>query len=83
MQRETQRTRIAREKFESLLLGLPIGVVVVDRRYDIQAINSTARRLFGIHSAAIGEDFLHLAQSIPPAPLRAAIDAAFRGETCP
>jgi two-component system, chemotaxis family, CheB/CheR fusion protein len=80
IQRETQRTRIAREKFESLLLGLPIGVVVVDRRYDIQAINSAARRLFGIHSAAIGEDVLHLTRSIPPAPLRAAIDAALRGE---
>jgi two-component system CheB/CheR fusion protein len=80
VQREAQRTRIAREKFESLLLGLPIGVVVVDRRYDIQTINSTARLHFGIHSAAIGEDFLHLVQSVSPAPLRAAIDAAFRGE---
>ena len=81
VEREAQRTRIAREKFENLLLGLPIGVVVVDRRYDIQAINSAARRLFGIHSAAIGEDFLHLTRSIPPAPLRMSIDAAFRGET--
>lgn len=80
VQREAQRTRIAREKFEGLLLGLPLGVVVVDRRYDIQAINSAARRMFGVHSAAIGEDFLHLAQTVPTAPLRAAIDAAFRGE---
>jgi two-component system CheB/CheR fusion protein len=81
LEREARRTRIAREAFENLLLGLPIGVVVVDRRYDIQAINNAARRLFGIHSAAIGEDFLHLARSIPPAPLRAVIDAALRGET--
>ncbi len=80
VQRETQRSRIAREKFEGLLLGLPLGVVVVDRRYDIQAINSAARRLFGVHSAAIGEDFLHLARTVPPDPLRAAIDAALRGE---
>ncbi|MDQ6604669.1 MAG: ATP-binding protein [Chloroflexota bacterium] len=80
VQRETQRSRIAREKFEELLLGLPLGVVVVDRRYDIQAINGAARRMFGVHSAAIGEDFLHLAQTVPPAPLRTAIDAAFRGE---
>ncbi len=72
--------RSAREKFEGLLLNLPLGIVVVDRRYDIQAINGAARRLFGVHSAAIGEDFLHLAQTVPPAPLRAAIDAAFRGE---
>jgi two-component system, chemotaxis family, CheB/CheR fusion protein len=80
-QRDAQHTRIAREKFESLLLGLPAGIVVVDRRYDIQAINNAARRLFGIHSAAVGEDFLHLARNIPAVPLRAAIDAAFRGET--
>jgi two-component system CheB/CheR fusion protein len=80
-QREAQRTQIARERFEGLLLGLPLGVVVVDRRYDIQAINSAARRMFGVHSAAIGEDFLHLAQTVPTAPLRTAIDAAFRGET--
>ncbi len=53
----------------------------MDRRYDIQAINNTARRLFGIHSAAIGEDFLHLARSIAATPLRAAIDAALRGES--
>jgi two-component system CheB/CheR fusion protein len=55
--------------------------VVVDRRYDIQMINSAARRLFGIHTAALGEDFIHLTQTVPSAPLRAAIDAAFRGET--
>jgi two-component system CheB/CheR fusion protein len=79
-QREAQRTRIARERFEGLLLGLPFGVIIVDRRYDIQAINSAARRMFGIHSAAIGEDFLHLTQTLPTTPLRSAIDAAFHDE---
>jgi two-component system CheB/CheR fusion protein len=78
--RETQRTHIARERFEGLLLNLPLGVVVVDRRYDIQAINGAARRFFGIHGAGIGDDFLHLVQTMPPAPLRAAIDAALRGD---
>lgn len=77
VQREVQRSRIA---LHAVLLDLPLGVVVVDRRYDIQAINGAARRLFGVHSAAIGEDFLHLARTVPPDPLRAAIDAAFRGE---
>ena len=48
---------------ESLLLHLPVGVVVVDRRYDIQSINAAARRLLGIHGTAIGEDFVHLAPS--------------------
>ena len=80
LQRETQRTRIARDQSERLLLDLPLGIVVVDRRYDIQMLNNAARRLLGIHSAALGEDFLHLVQSLPAAPLRAAIDTAFRGD---
>ncbi len=76
--REAHPARLARQKFEEVLLGLPLGIVMVDRRYDIQAINNEARRLFGIHSTAIGEDFLHLTQTVPLDPLRAAIDAAFR-----
>ncbi len=75
------RTPTAGERAEHVLLRLPEGVVVVDRRYDIQSINGAARRILGIHSSAIGEDFIHLAQSVPSTPLRAGIDAAFRGET--
>jgi two-component system CheB/CheR fusion protein len=60
---------------------LPEGVIVVDRRYDIQSINSAARRMLAIHSSAIGEDFIHLAQNLPTTALRAAVDAAFRGQT--
>lgn len=78
--RTPQRARSPREKSEAVLMNMPVGVVVVDRRYDIQLINGAARDLFGIHTAAIGEDFIHLTQSVPPAPLRAAIDAVFRGE---
>lgn len=81
LQRDGQRARSPREKSENILLNLPVGVVVVDRRYDIQMINSAARRLFGVHTAALGEDFIHLTQTVEPTPLRAAIDAAFRGET--
>jgi two-component system, chemotaxis family, CheB/CheR fusion protein len=62
------------------LLRLPVGVVVVDRRYDIQAINNAARRLLGVHRTAVGEDFIHLVQQVPSASLRAIIDAAFRRE---
>ena len=67
-----------RERIENLMLRMPIGVVVVDRRYDIQTINNAARRLFGVHGPAIGEDFIHLAQGMASQPLRAAIDAALR-----
>src|SRR5579884_4171369 len=68
------------ERFEGLLQRLPLGIVVVDRAYDIQFINNAARRLLGIHSSAIGHDFIHLVQYVPLLPIRNAIDAAFRGE---
>ncbi|HEV7216612.1 MAG TPA: ATP-binding protein, partial [Chloroflexota bacterium] len=42
-----------------------------------------ARQLFGIHGAAIGEDFLHLVQTISPSQLREPIDAALRDEEAP
>jgi two-component system CheB/CheR fusion protein len=57
---------------------LPLGVVVVDRRYQIQLINSVARRLLGVHRAAMGEDLIHLVQHVPLLPLREAINDAFR-----
>ncbi|MDQ5851392.1 MAG: PAS domain-containing protein, partial [Chloroflexota bacterium] len=74
-QQDLQQSRTSQE---NLLLNLPIGVVVVDQRYDIQEINSAARRLLGIHSQAVGEDFVHLAQHVAPRALRAAIDRALR-----
>jgi two-component system, chemotaxis family, CheB/CheR fusion protein len=57
------------ELSEALFASMPVGVVVVDRRYDIQAINPAARALLGIHGAAIGADFVHLAQNLPSKPL--------------
>jgi two-component system CheB/CheR fusion protein len=68
------------ERSENVLLELPIGVVVVDRNYDIQSINATARRLLGIHSPALGDDLVHLTYRPLADPLRDAIDAATRGE---
>ncbi len=75
------RTRAGGDAPEGLLARFPVGVVVVDRRYDIQFINSAARRLFGIHTTAIGQDFIHLVQNASLLPLRTAIDLAFRGES--
>jgi two-component system CheB/CheR fusion protein len=83
LQRErVTRTRPFAEQAEGLLHGFPIGIVIVDRRYDIVLINAVARHLLGIHTPAIGEDLIHLVlvQNAPLIPLRAAIDAAFRGE---
>jgi two-component system, chemotaxis family, CheB/CheR fusion protein len=78
--RELPRPPSAAEKAENLLLRLPIGVVVVDRAYDIQSINATARRLLGIHGPAIGSDVVHLVPPPAAETSRAVIDAAFRGE---
>lgn len=66
-----------------LLMGLPIGIVVVDRRYDVQAINGMAREFLGIHSPAIGDDLIHLVENVSTEGLKAAIDAAFREQEPP
>ncbi|HEV2743894.1 MAG TPA: CheR family methyltransferase, partial [Rubrobacter sp.] len=63
---------------ESLVNRLPVGVVVVDRRYDILDLNAAARTLLSIRGAAVGEDLLHAVQGIPYAEVRNAIDSAFR-----
>ncbi len=78
MKEEARQSRGARD---NLLLKLPVGVVVVDARFDIQEINSAARRLLSIHTIAIGEDFVHLAQNIPPRKLSAAITETIRHNT--
>ena len=67
------------DKADGLLERLPIGVVMVDRQYDIELINTAARQLLGIHTSAIGEDFIHLVRNASLTPLRGAIDEAFRG----
>jgi len=67
------------EAGEGALPGFPLGAVVVDRRYDVRAINDAALDLLAIHQEAVGEDIIHLAQGVPSTPLRAAIDAAFDG----
>jgi len=63
---------------ENLLNRLPVGVAVVDRHYDIQTINTAARRLLSIRGAAVGENILHAIQDVPYAEIRNAIDQAFR-----
>jgi len=88
MERELARAHVrqagaqpAAERAEQVLQDLPIGVVVVDRHYDIRTINSAARRLLGIHAPAIGEDVVHQAVRDLTRPLRDAIDAALAGHT--
>jgi two-component system CheB/CheR fusion protein len=68
------------EPAEQLLQELSVGLVVVDHRYDIQAINFAARRLLEIHTAALGEDIIHLAHRLPSERLRSALNRALQGQ---
>ena len=63
-----------------VLQQLPIGIVSVTSRYDIEFINAAARRLLGIHEIGIGQDLLHSLAGISTALLRDCIDAALRTE---
>jgi two-component system CheB/CheR fusion protein len=76
---DVQRAAASAAAAEGLILDLAVGVVVVDRNYDIIRINSAARRLLGIHGTAFDQDFIHLAEGLEASPLRAAIDAALTG----
>jgi two-component system CheB/CheR fusion protein len=66
---------------DSLLLNLTVGIVVVDPRYYILRINSAARKMLGIHGTAFDQDFIHLAEVLPPSAIRVAIDSALAGKT--
>ncbi len=70
-------SRSASARLDNLLFDAAVGVVVVDRHYDIQAINSGAREMLGIFDEAVGKDLIHLAAYVPGTVLRATIDAAF------
>jgi two-component system CheB/CheR fusion protein len=58
---------------------MPLGVVTLGVRYEIQSINAAARHLLAIHKPAIGEDLIHLVDSRLGGPIRSAIDAV-RGD---
>jgi two-component system CheB/CheR fusion protein len=77
--RDAPKPATAGDRVESLLLRLPVGVVVVDRRYDIHSINAAARRLLAIHGPAINDDFVHLMPERAAGDVRRVLDAALRG----
>jgi two-component system CheB/CheR fusion protein len=66
---------------EGVLLGLDVGVVVVDPQYDIIRINTAARRVLGVRGTAFDQDFVHLADALPSTAIRKAIDAALKGKS--
>ena len=79
--RDAKRVTDSSASADSLLLSLTVGVVVVDSRYYILRINSAARKMLGIHGTAFDQDFIHLAEVLPPSEIRTAIDSALNGET--
>src|SRR6266516_2061076 len=65
-------------RFNELLLRfLPIGVVVIDRAYQVLTANGMARRILGLRDIANEQDFLHAVRGIPYSQVRNAIDAVF------
>jgi two-component system CheB/CheR fusion protein len=79
--RDVERVAESAALADSLLLNLAVGIVVVDPRYYILRINSSARKMLGIHGTAFDQDFIHLADVLPASAIRAAIDAALGGKT--
>ncbi|HEY8323579.1 MAG TPA: chemotaxis protein CheB, partial [Ktedonobacterales bacterium] len=72
------RPRTSFERLGDAVLSLPVGIAIIDRRYDVLTINPAALRLLGIHRSAVGGDLLHLAEDVPQKLLRRIIDAGFR-----
>jgi two-component system, chemotaxis family, CheB/CheR fusion protein len=68
------------DRSERLLADLPVGIVILDSEYDIVSINPTARRVLGVHGAAIGRDFVHQVERLAAPSIRGLIDGALRGE---
>jgi two-component system, chemotaxis family, CheB/CheR fusion protein len=79
--RDVRRMAESSLSAESLLLDLAVGLVVVNPSYDIVRINTAARKMLGIHGTAYDQDFIHLAEVLPPNLVRAAIDSALAGRT--
>jgi two-component system, chemotaxis family, CheB/CheR fusion protein len=68
------------EQLGSFLFDSEIGVVAVDRNYDIQTINQAARQMLGIRGQGMGEDLIHLIAGTPSQDLKNALDDAFRNQ---
>jgi two-component system CheB/CheR fusion protein len=68
------------EKLGAFLTMSSIGVILVDRHYDIISINASAREMFNIHGVAIGEDVVHLGAPETSTQIRTMLDGALRNQ---
>jgi two-component system, chemotaxis family, CheB/CheR fusion protein len=77
----TRDTRVTiNEKLGSFLTGSSIGVILVDRHYDILSINAGARQMFNLRGVAVGDDLVHLVPPDTSAPIRTMLDSALRNQ---
>lgn len=68
----------AAERFDALVLALPIGVMMLDRTARVAFANPASGTIFGFESArATG---LHLIETVPSIELERRVDAALAGE---
>jgi two-component system, chemotaxis family, CheB/CheR fusion protein len=81
LQRQPEFRPTAAETVGKFIFSSLMGVVVVDRRYDIITLNPAARAMLQIHGVGVGDDLIHSAQGIDREAIRSLVDAAFRGET--
>jgi two-component system CheB/CheR fusion protein len=71
------------ELFGTFIAASTLGIIVVDRQYDIVALNDAARSLAEIHGVGVGNDLIHLVRPSASAAMREIVDAAFLGESMP
>jgi len=67
------------DRFGVSVFAASAGYVLVDRRYDVLAINASARRMLGVFGLGIGEDLVHLVQGPVASELRALLDLGLQG----
>ncbi len=68
------------EKLGAFLTGSSIGVILVDRHYDILSINASARQMFSLRGVAVGDDLVHLVPPDASALVRTVLDSALRNQ---
>jgi two-component system CheB/CheR fusion protein len=79
--RDTRDTRITiNEKLGAFLTSSSIGVIIVDRHYDIVSINASARQMFNLRGIAVGDDLVHLVPLDTSAAIRSMLDSALRNQ---
>lgn len=68
------------EKLGAFLTSSSVGVILVDRHYDIVSINTSARQMFNLRGVAVGDDLVHLVPLETSTAIRSMLDSALRNQ---